>query len=224
MSHYFSRVQLISEPLDNPWLRALEQQGEAYRDHALIWRLFPGDGEKRDFLFRRLDDGRTYYVVSARLPEAGASLFRVQTKPYQPQLAMGECLQFELRANPTVSLREPDRRMRRHDVIMHAKRGQAGDMEQERARRMEEAGRNWLLQRAEQWGLSIESGSVLQKAYCQHRLKRKGGTGRSIAFSSVDYQGLARVTDPERLQQAMTQGVGHAKGFGCGLLLVKRMT
>jgi CRISPR system Cascade subunit CasE len=34
---------------------------------------------------------------------------------------------------------------------------------------------------------------------------------------------MAQVADPQRLAVALLQGVGHARSFGCGLLLVKRL-
>jgi len=47
--------------------------------------------------------------------------------------------------------------------------------------------------------------------------------GRSIEFSAVDYQGAATVIDSAKLAVALRLGVGRAKGFGCGLLLIKRV-
>ena len=58
--------------------------------------------------------------------------------------------------------------------------------------------------------------------YTQHRL-HKPGTERAITFSTLDYVGRLRVTDPERFRAALFGGIGHARGFGCGLLLVRRV-
>lgn len=220
MSHYFSHVRLLAGLHESPWLRDLARHGMAYRDHVLIWRLFPGDGAKRDFVFRRLEDERSFYVVSARPPQDEAGLFHIQSKSYVPELEAGETVRFHLRANPVVSRRMPGGRSQRHDVLMDAKRtANTGDATHLRAL-LDEAGRNWLLSRVDQWGLETGEASVMQSAYQQHILKSKG---RSIQYSSLDYQGIARVTDPSRLQTALLNGVGHGKGFGCGLLLVRRM-
>lgn len=220
MSHFFSLVRLQASPYQHAWLRDLARHGDAYRDHALIWRLFPGDGAARDFVFRRLEDERSFYVVSARLPQSEAGLFHIQSKPYEPRIEPGEWLRFDLRANPTISSRQVGGRSRRHDVLMHAKRSVPPERREQLAQALEDAGRQWLLDRAEQWGLAVREGSVLQKSYLQHRLKRKGG---HIEFSSLDYQGMAQVADPARVRKALLEGVGHSKGFGCGLLLVKRV-
>lgn len=220
MSHYFSRVRLLPGLHQRPWLRELARQGEAYRDHALIWRLFPGDGLPRDFLFRRLDDARSYYIVSARPPLDTDGLFQVQTKPYAPALQTGEALHFDLRANPVVSRRRTDGRAQRHDVLMDAKRSATPEQQAVLTQHLYQAGLDWLLKRAPQWGLRIDPASVLQKAYTQHRLRPKGKT---IEFSSLDYQGVAEVSDADQLKTALLSGVGHGKGFGCGLLLLKRV-
>lgn len=217
MSHYFSKVRLVAGAHQHDWLRNLAGQGEAYRDHALIWKMFPGDNLPRDFLFRSLTEPRHYYVVSARPPAPQPDLFEIQCKPYLPRLEPGEWLQFDLRANPTVSLHVEGRRSQRHDVLMHAKKRAAPGTELAKA--VDEAGREWILKRAGSWGLEVDERALTQNSYRQNRLQRKG---HRIEFSSLDYQGLARVTDSGRLQRALLEGVGHAKGFGCGLLLVRR--
>ncbi|MFC3609540.1 type I-E CRISPR-associated protein Cas6/Cse3/CasE [Stutzerimonas tarimensis] len=217
MSHYFSRVRLIARPSQDQWLRDLARHGEPYRDHALIWKLFPGDGMPRDFIFRKVDE-RSYLVVSARPPQSCPGLFELQSKPYAPNLAPGQLLRFDLRANPTVSRSEPGRRSQRHDVLMDAKR--RADRPADVRELQQAAGCDWLLKRGEQWGLAISENTLMQDGYQQHRLRRKG---KGIEYSSLDYQGLAEVVDAERLQKALLEGVGHSKGFGCGLLLVKRV-
>lgn len=218
MTHYFSCARLLATPRQDDWLRDLARHGEPYRDHALIWRLFPGDGMPRDFVFRHLEDERSFYVVSARPPVPNSDLFQVQTKPYAPLLECGEWVRFDLRANPTISVRREDGRSRRHDVLMHAKRSVPSDQRDQLAQVLETAGKDWLLARAEQWGLAVREDSVLQSGYRQQRLRRKG-----IEYSSLDYQGMAKVIDPDRLTKALLEGVGHSKGFGCGLLLVRRV-
>lgn len=220
MSHYFSRAHLTARPRDSELLRMLARHGGAYRDHALVWRLFPGDGAPRDFVFRSDADEReraVFYIVSQREPRDVDGLFQLQSKRYLPQLGAGELLHFDLRANPTISRRNRSGKSQRHDVLMDAK--QKADSPQQVNEEMEQAGRAWLLGRASSWGLEVEPGSVLQTGYQQHRLRPKD---KRIEFSSLDYRGVARVTDPMALQRALLNGVGHARGFGCGLLLVRR--
>lgn len=222
MNYYFSRVRMLMGVRQQPWFRELVRHGEAYRDHAVVWKLFPGDDVPRDFVFRSLEEPGTYFIVSARAPQPSADLFEVQTKPYLPQLSEGEWLQFDLRANPTVSIRAEGGsarkiRSRRHDVLMHAKRftAQGDDV----AAAMEAAGREWIVSRASAWGIEVAEEGLQQNGYCQHRLRHKG---RRIEFSSLEYRGLVRVKDAALLRTALLEGVGHARGFGCGLVLVRR--
>jgi CRISPR system Cascade subunit CasE len=221
MSYYFSKVQLSSQPQGRELLRSLSAQGDAYFDHALIWKLFPGDGAARDFLFRREREGNgplSYYAVSQRAPLAIEGMLTVQSKPYAPKLNVGERIRFDLRANPVVSRKTEGGTSRRHDVLMDAKRLAKGVSGRKDA--MDAAALEWLAKRAAEWGLSVQMESVLTSGYTQHRLRSKG---RNIEFSSLDYIGMAQVADPQRLAVALLQGVGHARSFGCGLLLVKRL-
>lgn len=108
-----------------------------------------------------------------------------------------------------------------HDVIMAAKKacGHVKGWKPSRSQRdefdrlVDQAARAWLLDRLPRWGLTI-----CWDAYYQHRLPRGGGM---LQFSSIDYEGEVQVFDPSLLRQALVQGVGRAKAFGCGLLLVR---
>ena len=43
-----------------------------------------------------------------------------------------------------------------------------------------------------------------------------------LRFSTVDLSGELTVLEPEIFANALYDGIGHAKAFGCGLLLVRR--
>jgi CRISPR system Cascade subunit CasE len=218
---YFSMVHLRRSAETYRLQRELSRHGSAYRDHCLIWKLFPGAGSTRDFVFRRRSQpgDLSYYVVSQRPPQPASDLFTVHTKRYHPQLAAGEWVRFELQANPTVSRKsgtaQPGERRRstRHDVLMDAKLGSG-------AGAVEAAARAWLCGRSAGWGLQVQAETILTNGYTQHRLR---SSARTIQFSSLDYCGMAQVVDPNLLTEALLHGVGHARGFGCGLLLVQRL-
>ncbi|PXF30796.1 hypothetical protein WH50_13040 [Pokkaliibacter plantistimulans] len=66
------------------------------------------------------------------------------------------------------------------------------------------------------------------QAYHAHPLPEKDpaagridSSGRKARFLSVDMSGELIVTDPQRFTVLLKQGVGAAKGFGCGLMLVR---
>ena len=52
--------------------------------------------------------------------------------------------------------------------------------------------------------------------YTQHR--EKGG---ELRYSTLDFSGTLTVTAPDAFKVALRQGVGRAKAFGCGLLLIR---
>jgi CRISPR system Cascade subunit CasE len=127
---YFSRVRLRRDP-DVATLAPLlfpSVAGERIpAAHRMIWSLFSDRAErKRDFLYREAK-GQTFFVLSARPPEDRRALFEIDVKPFEPTLRVGDVLNFSLRANPVVSMREARADGKsivvRHDVIMHALRG-----------------------------------------------------------------------------------------------------
>ena len=67
-------------------------------------------------------------------------------------------------------------------------------------------------------GFAVDEASLSVEAYTQHR-----GKAAKLRFSSVDFAGELRVLDPDKFAVALTCGIGHAKAFGCGLLLARRV-
>lgn len=64
----------------------------------------------------------------------------------------------------------------------------------------------------------IEVSHFQWQAYQAHPIPQKG---KQAQFRSVDLQGKLIVQNPEKLQRLITAGIGSAKGFGCGLMLIK---
>ena len=65
---------------------------------------------------------------------------------------------------------------------------------------------------------SCEIASFQWQAYQAHPIAPKGDKAQ---FRSVDLQGELIVNDPDRFLDLLIKGIGPAKGFGCGLMLVK---
>jgi CRISPR system Cascade subunit CasE len=92
--------------------------------------------------------------------------------------------------------------------------------------RMDKALETWLAGRSERLGFAMvrdaERGRLRFQAegYQWHSLPKKG---RDAGFSSVDFEGEIEVVDAELFVKALSEGVGPAKGFGCGLMLVRRV-
>lgn len=214
--------------------------GGPYAEHQWLWRFFPATpGSPRDFLFRRRDGEAVpkFYVVSQRPAQAPSGAWRIQSRAYAPAVPAGTRLCFDLRANPVIT-HTVDGKRTRHDVVMEAKkqllvaRGlvrwedwrpdqRTSDGQPDFRPPMYELVQNtcaaWLEKRAADHGFAVDAESLIVDAYQQH-----GGKKGQLRFSTVDFRGELTVSDPERFAQALRNGIGPAKAFGCGLLLVRR--
>lgn len=203
-----------------------------YAEHQWLWRFFPSEqDQRRDFIFRRYDlDGTPrFYVVSQRPPEELSTAWNVRTQSYAPLLNAGQRLSFELLANPVVSKKDATGKSRRHDVVMQAKKD-AMDAHGVKAWKdwtpdegrpdmytmVQEECLRWLEARGLTNGFSIVSARV-------EEYQQKIAGARAIRFSTVNFTGELEVTDALLFEQALFNGIGHAKAFGCGLFLVHRM-
>ncbi len=186
--------------------------------HHLIWKFFPGVARgERPFLYRyELEQGRpVFYTVSETVPESLPG-WRVEHKPYAPQLKPGDQLYFSTRVNPIVSVEG-----KRHDAIAYYKT-QNPDWQaftpQELRHKVLVA---WLERRAEANGYSLAPSEVRVQDYELHDF-RKGKGGNRIRLSIATLEGTLTVTDGEAFTRLLTTGLGHAKAYGCGMFLVRR--
>lgn len=207
--------------------RAALARRSLYEAHRALWDVFSdGPDRKRDFLYRELDPG-VFLTVSRREPPAAWNgLNRLDVKPYAPRLRAGERVLFSLRANPVRKTRDEAGRQVRHDIVqdLRTRLMAGGALKEDLPPRLdlaERAAADWLAARGESLGLAPEKGTVLVEAYENQRF-RKTRDGREVVVSMLDMRGFAAVADPEALRRALFEGVGPAKAYGCGLLLVRR--
>lgn len=228
--HWFSRIT----PRPGIGYRQLVGLGDLdpYGQHQALWKLFdlpPKEartGQAAPFLFRaEAHDGLpVFYVLSTQCPQDRQDLWQVDAKPYAPDLRPGDRLAFKLRINPTVARGATGERGRRHDVVMDAKQRLGWKDLSEAARPTlshlaYEAGASWLREREERLGVQFNDAGLRVDGYRTWR--QRGGKG--ITLSTLDFEGGLKVTDPERLRMVLLAGLGPAKAFGCGLLLVRRI-
>lgn len=221
---YFSLIRLRRDI--QPRELAVMTKGDGYQIHKLVWNLFADQPDQsRDFLYRHESVGGwpTFYTVSEREPQDPSGMWDVVPKEYRPKLERGQRLGLTLCVNPIRSKRDADGRQHRHDVIMDAKR-----IQKERSESIvlpdivQEHGSLWLLDRAEANGFLVQQEHLRVDGYRQHKFF-KGKGCRPISFSTVEMNGMLTVTDPELFTTCLFTGIGPAKGFGCGLLLVRRV-
>ena len=217
---YFSRLQLKPEAVRQSALR--DMTGNAYHSHQALWDLFPGEaGQRRDFMFY-LDEAAfppKLFILSKRKPEDRQNIWQMESKIYNPDLRSGDQLGFLLRANPVVR-----KDGKRHDVVMAAKhrlKTQAtSDKMPAQSVLAQQAGEAWLM--ARQARLGVAWLGIQVEGYQTRRLK-KGKSHAQIQLSTLDFSGLLRVVDARLLKEALFAGIGPAKGFGCGLLMLRRV-
>jgi len=226
---------------------AMQWAQSPYGDHQWLWRvLTAAPGAARDFLFRRRDGVGSmpgFYVVSARKPQSFSDAWQVQSRDYAPQLQEGQRLAFELRANPVVT-HMVNGKSRRDDVVMQEKKRLLAERELSSWAEWRDTDESkpalyelvqakcmdWLERRADNAGFRLltrelhdEHDARLVKTvrvdgYTQHRVERK-----DIRFSTVDFTGELEICNATAFDRTLLKGIGHAKSFGCGLLLVRRI-
>lgn len=213
---YLSRLIL------NPRNRRVQREvAEPYQMHRSIMHAFPDSlGEGTERVLFRLETTRTgaltLLVQSLALPdwswlaepEARGYLLPVgepnpAVKSFDLNLAPGQVLAFRLRANPTVK--------RRFDEETHKRVGLYREEEQV----------EWLKRKGERGGFRVLSVRTSNQdsinGYIRHDEER-----HKLKLLAVQFDGLLQVTDPDRLREAVRQGVGSGKGLGFGLLSLAR--
>lgn len=215
-----SKVSLSRTPGSQGSLAKVLLDGAAGdRGHSLVWSLFSSNGqEERGFLYRQIDAG-SFITVSERPPEDAHHFWRIESKDYAPELQPGQRLRFVLRANPAVSTRQPGtRRGKRADAVMHAKFKLAPD--QRKAFAAAESALDWLEARGPALGACFDRERCSATGYNQVII-RKANEREPITFSEIDYEGVLTVADPTKLTAALFTGIGKARSYGCGLILVR---
>jgi len=236
---FLSRARLKREPSISALTRLLlpEEAGpRAEASHRLVWSLFASDPDaKRDYLFREISPGSGlgrdtgFMVLSRRLPDRNNPILDVETKEFAPALKVGDRLGFSLRANPTRTRKDENGNVRRHDVVMDAlfKEASRADVRRDI---IDREGRRWFLAQAARSGFKVvqDDESPDEKedklalhidGYDQWRFSRLGKAGR---ISVLGFSGAIEIVDPALFLEKVANGIGRAKAYGCGLILIRR--
>ncbi|MBI3371756.1 MAG: type I-E CRISPR-associated protein Cas6/Cse3/CasE [Betaproteobacteria bacterium] len=206
---FLSRVEIPWEAARNP-----------YDVHRQLWRLFPGeeketrlrsDDMRQGFLFRAEESGlgRTarLLVQSRQAPEIAQGLTILGTREIRPEPSAGQRLCFILTANPIKTIVDAERRDKPDKKSGKCRVPLIRDEDQ----------REWLARKFA-GAAEVEAVTVQPRPPLYFR---KGGRGGKLAC--VTYEGVLRVTHSGNFISLLKNGIGHAKAFGCGLLLVRRL-
>ena len=205
---FLSRVEVTWDSVRNP-----------YGFHRQLWRMFPGEeretrknGEepRQGFLFR-VEESRPgriarLLVQSRRSPTMVPDLVLVGTREVNPHPQAGQRLAFLVTANPIKTIADAEREQ---------KPGKKSDKCRVPLIR-EDDQREWLIRKLMS-AADIEAATIQVH---QPLYFRKGN--RAGKLVTVTYEGLLRVTGANTLTALLENGIGPAKAFGCGLLLVRR--
>ena len=199
--------------------RELGRRTDAH--HRMIWTLFADTPDRRrDFLWR--DEGAGGFTLLSHRPPAPSRVFDApEVKPFAPVLAHGDRLAFALRVNATRDL-AGDAKGRRVDVVMHALRDvPPGARAEVRMTAAQQAAASWMVAQGRRAGFTLDEvavGDYSVAALPGHVGRRKG----QPQFGILDLTGVVTVTDPATFLARLGQGFGRARGFGCGLMLIRR--
>ncbi len=207
--------------------------------------------QKRDFLYRRDESSKwpKFYAVAPREPKDESGLWNIESHPYDPKLKNGQLLSFSLLVNPVVSKlsgsvransKKHWKKVIRCDVVMDAKnklkkQGKKYIDEKYWGNFLNEIGYKWLSSRMpvisnntgkkdiklDDFGFIIKPKEINVDSYRQIQFYKRGN-GKPVKISTLNFSGILTVTNPEIfIKKALYSGIGPAKAFGCGLLLVK---
>ena len=206
---FLSRVEVAWPKARNP-----------YDLHRAVWDLFPGEPreprrafeqDRQGFLFRmeasRPGQAARLLVQSRRAPLAIAEHARVLgVREFDPQPAEGQHLAFLLTANPIKTIVDQEGRQHENGAPKKCRVPLIREQEQ----------RDWLARKLKD-AARVEAMSLQTHPPLYFR---KNGAGKIVP---VTFEGILTVDQPELLETFLENGIGPAKGFGCGLLLLRRI-
>ncbi len=191
------------------------------QSHHLIWSLFGERQGDRNFLYHMSakSPSKDVYLYSDTPVQDSHDLWDVQTRHFAlaDNLQVGDRLIWDIRVNAT---RRKAGHANRIDIVLEGKRCDDGrdwlDVAQDVVT-------PWLSAKLSVIGLEAPQDAMEVIAY--DRLKfahdaRRGGAPVTVA--ATDVRGIGTVTDPELLKAGLLKGIGAARSYGCGMLLVRR--
>ncbi|GAA1008177.1 CRISPR-associated protein Cse3 [Streptomyces sp. F-3] len=157
-----------------------------------------------------------------------------QTKPYGPfleRLSTGDHWAFRLTANPVHTVRRTEdepRKITAHLTPIHQmgwlldperqKRGGFRILEKPHDARLLPDGTTHRGHRHHGDRYELSVGATRTLTFNKSRVTDGSRRSRPVTLVTVTFEGRLEVTDPEALRRTLTQGIGRARAYGCGLL------
>ena len=174
---------------------------DSYAWHKALWNAFP-ETESRNFLYRvePHDSGFLVYLLSESEPEK-QSWGCWESKAVGEAFLSHSSYRFQLCANPTVKRKREGRKNGTRTAIYDPQELEA-----------------WLLRKAGQGGFAVEKSTLQISPPINQPFYKKGTRGN---HKRVEFQGVLGVTNPETFKATFKNGIGSAKAFGFGLLVLQ---
>jgi CRISPR system Cascade subunit CasE len=185
-----------------------------YETHRALWKLFPEDTDaNRDFLFHvgQSDQSRAEILMqSHREPVKSSGIAKILAcKEHNPILSAGYRLRFLLIANPVKMINDESER-----------KSAKGETKKCRVPLIREDDQRAWLERKLDKAASLEVLIIDPVRPVKFRKTKEDQAGK---VQPVSFQGILKVEDAEVMTTLLKTGIGPAKAFGCGLMLVRRI-
>lgn len=222
---FLSRVELPWDAVRNP-----------YDIHRHLWRLFPGearearassDDARQGFLYRIETQGTGHparlLLQSRQAPSYVKGVTLLASKSFDPAPVEGLRLAFVLTANPTKTVVDALSENKADKLARHQEKlAQRPDKKVRppscRVPLIKEVDqRAWLVRKLDT-AAELESVEILPHPPLYFRKGNRAGK-----LVTCTFEGVLRVTSAEALRTILENGIGPAKAFGCGLMLVRRL-
>lgn len=223
---YLHKISVDKETLNRD--RKIYQ--DAYLLHKKMWALVSRDkNQQRDFLYRVEYDTcqniKHIYLLGPHQVSSQNNLKIAVSPRYQPQLKTGERLHFKIRANPVIKRKE-NGKAKEYGLVMDAKHqfkknGRSYQEQLSLDELIHEVCMKWLVRKGEQHGFSVKQFEVTIDNAREYLIKPPAK--QEYMLRTQDFSGVLTVVAPEVFIKALYKGIGSAKAFGCGLMLVRRI-
>ena len=198
------------------------------KDERKLWRI-DTLGDKTYLLLLSQSELKPDHLIEQFSPKYDThprESFFIQ-KDYDPllnRIENGQKYQFRLCANPVHNTRKnKDNTSSERKRLAHVTHEQQCD---------------WLLKRAESLGFSLEQGDAYTASdgslYHTHpsfevvsdtwKIFQKGNSQTAkVTLRQTTFEGVLTVSKVDLFKEKLTQGIGHGKAYGCGLMTIIRI-
>lgn len=213
---FLSRVKLNTEKRET--IRALSLP---HVIHGTIENSYADKSKRKLWRVDYLQGVSYLLVLSEEMPNFNSLVYQFgfpgeesacESKDYSPlvlRLSEGQRWNFRLRANPTKSSSKEKRELSgRGKVYAHITPLQQ---------------KQWLENKANKSGFLLDQ-EQFDVVHSQWYRFVKGNEGnRSVVLHTATFEGSLTVSNVETFEQALINGIGRAKAYGCGLLTIANL-